>query len=364
MAIYRANTLQRLCLTFISSLLLTACEPDDKVTSLEPIRLVRTHQVVAQDGNIWHELPGHVDVAKRADLSFRVSGKLEQMLVSEGNTVEVGQLLAKLNDTDFVIQLNSLKAQYKRAQQDFDRAQSLVEKGVISRSNFNNFETDEATAKASLEAAEQNLAYTQLRAPFSGQIAKRYVDNYEEVNAKQFVFTLQDLDTLTVKVDVPESFMINVRQGQRPEVYALFDSIPKQQFPLTFQEVATQANSDANTFEVTFALPPIEEYTVLPGMSVTARAAPISREPSLASRIFVPTHAVLQDDAGTYVWLVNATALGMGKVFRQNVSVGTLSQLGLEVVDGLHGEEHLVSAGMSKMYEGLDVRFEPETKRL
>ena len=186
------------------------------------------------------------------------------------------------------------------------------------------------------------------------------MDNYEEVNAKQFVFTLQDLDTLTVKVDVPESVMIKVRRGERPKVFALFDSIPDREFPLTFKEFSAQADSNSNTYEVTLALPSVGDYNVLPGMSVTARAEPTRRESSLHTGVFVPAHAVLEDAAGRYVWVVTPSEAGLGLISRRRVGSGTLSQLGLEILEGLKEGEHVVSAGMSKMHESLRVRFHPE----
>lgn len=340
--------------------LLTACENKSQTIEPPPLRMVRTVEISEPNGSYWREFPGVVDAAQKAELSFRVSGNLKKMPAKEGDMVKQGQLLAQLDDSDYKIQLKSRKAEYDQAASDFNRAQSLVKQGLISRSDFDKLKATEKSAKSNLEAAKNNLEYTSLRAPFAGRIAKRYIQNYEEVSAKQPVFLLQDLSSISIKVDIPESLMIRVQRGARPEVNAFFNDIPGQQFPLTLKEVATQPDESTNTYEVTFSMQLVDGFNILPGMSVTVRGKPPHDSKAAENHITVPAHAVVEDSEGRFVFVVNETSEGHGVVERRPVKTGDLTSLGLSVLSGLKVGDKVVTAGMSKMYNGLEVRLQAE----
>ncbi len=146
-----------------------------------------------------------------------------------------------LDPTDFEIVVNDGQASFDRAESDFDRAKELVEKDFISRADFDTKEAEFKSAEAALEPARQDLSYTKLTASFPAIVAKRYVERFEEVQAKQTVLSLQDSRLLEVRFDVPESIMRSVRppgSGQpeagRVKVAASFDNRPGREFPLTF----------------------------------------------------------------------------------------------------------------------------------
>jgi len=350
-------------LSLFSALILIGCDQKtEEQTEVPEPRKVRTQVVESSSGNVWREFPGLVDAAKKADLSFREGGKLTELKVNEGENVVAGQLLATLDDTDFKIQLSSRQAEYNKVKKDFERAKQLVGRGVISQAEFNNFESQEAISKANLETARQNLLYTELKAPFDGTIARRHVENFEEVNAQQLVFTLQDLSFLTVKVDVPESVIIKANRDRerKLDVTAIFDTIPDKVFPLTIKEVATQPNESTSTFEVTFTMSETENYNLLPGMSVTARVRPPDRTQDANEAFILPSHAVSEDESGRFVWIAKPAGQGLGQIEKRQIESGTLTAQGIEITSGLNSGERVVIAGMSKMQEGLQVRLGEE----
>jgi RND family efflux transporter MFP subunit len=343
---------------FIFLLVLSGCSQPESETDTQPtLRYVRTLEVQPASQHRFTELPGVVAANRAAELSFRIAGKVEQLLVKEGDKVNEGQLLAALDDADIRIQLKADQALYDRALADFRRGQALVGNGTISQADYNELESTLAAAEAALESTKQNLLYATLEAPFDGVIAKRNIDNFEEVQAKQAVLVLQDVSTIDIKVDIPESIMIRTMRTQAPDVEAIFDAIPDKSFALTLKEVATQADVESNTYEVTMSMPRVEGYNILPGMSVTARATRTMNGNGVTdSEIFIPAHAVLEDAKGRYAYVVTEQQNNLGIVKRRDVVTGTLSSLGLEIVSGLQRGENLVVAGMSKMYDGLEVR--------
>ena len=229
-------------LTLALSFFLSACEepPQTYVASSRPVKTIVISEDMTGDTRTF---PAVVDAIQKADISFRVDGKIQKILVKEGDEVKKGQVLAELDPIDFNIRLKDRKASYDTAKANYDRAKALVEKGAISRVDHDNIRAKYHTAKANLKAARQDLLYTKLKANFDGNIAKRHVEKFEEVVLSQTIFSLEDVSALKIKIDVPENLMIIINKKQRKDenLHAVFDNISDQQFPLTFIEVHNQS---------------------------------------------------------------------------------------------------------------------------
>jgi len=354
------DKLKFVVLSLAITLLLTACEEPTLLVEQPELRLVRTQVVSARTGANWREFPGVVDAAQHADLGFRVAGKLAKIKVLEGEQVQKNQLLATLDDTDFQIQLRSRQADYDKAKADYQRAKSLLQQKLIAKSDFDQLEAQHAASLATLTAARQNVEYTRLKAPFAGRIAQRYVDNYEDISTMQAIFTLQDMSSIHIKVNIPETIMIRLKADYSAAVYAIFDAIPQQQFPLALQEVATQADPGSRTFAVTFSMPGVEAFNILPGMSVTVRGTRPDSSDTNAMAMVVPSQAIIENNEGRFAFVVEKLADKQGVITRREVRTGNITEQGLVVLSGLQPGDHLVVAGMSKMSPGLAVRVSEE----
>lgn len=339
--------------------LLTACREEAPLPppASRPVKTIVVGDAVTGD---MRQFPGVVDAIQKADLSFRVDGKLKEILVKEGELVEQGQTLAKLDPTDYQITLNDRKASFNTAKANFDRAKDLVEKGAISQSDRDKISAQYFTAKANLEAAEQNLMYTTLTATFAGYIAKRHVENFEEVRQKQTVFTLQDVSALEIKIDVPETLMIQLRRISEPNkpaeqkrmLYAVFDQIKDHQFPLVLKEVATTADPNTRTFQVTLKMDSPQGYNVLPGMTATVHAEVLPNEQRADMSFELPISAVVSSpEKQSTVWLVDESTMSVSP---HTVSLGSISNNSI-MVSGLDAGSRVVTAGAAFLREGMKV---------
>jgi len=340
----------------------TACEQQQQTQTEAPLRPVRTILASASDGIAGRDFPGMVVAQNRADIAFRVSGKLKELLVTEGEQVVKGQIIARLDQTDFKIELKDKQANYDKSKANFTRSATLLEPGHISQREFDEIKAAYSTADAHLRAAKQNLIYTELKAPFDGSITKVHVDNFEEVMGKGKIATLQDLKSMQVEIDIPESLMINVRRsGEQRKVHATFDAIKDKKFPLIFREVSAQADETTHAYKVRFSLPPIENYTILPGMTATVVAdnTPAVNGSADESEITVPSHSVLEDSKGRFVYIAVPESASSRTVIihRRNVTTSRLTNTGLIITSGLNPTDMVVIAGMSKMQEGMNVRL-------
>ncbi len=337
---------------------LSGCAEEAAPPAGDVLRPVKTMVVGGGEASGLRNFPGKVDALRRVDLAFRVAGTLSELPVKENDSVSRGQILATLDSADFRTRLADREATFNRVDRDYSRAQALIKDSFISRSDFDRIEADYRSAKAALDQARLDLSYTELKAPFDGIIARRAVQNFEEVQAKQPILALRDLSLLEVKFGVPEGIV--QRLTETPEstvipVSASFDAAPGQAFALTFREFANTADPATQTFEATFVLPRPEGLEVLPGMTanVTVDLSAYYDGESFS----IPVTAVTADEGlGPRVWIVDEAS---GEVTSRAVTLGRMSGSMIEVFEGLRPGERVVTAGTGYLGEGMKVNLLP-----
>jgi RND family efflux transporter MFP subunit len=340
---------------------LLACSEEAPLPPPES-RPVKTMLIGGLAAGDQRQFPGVVDAIQKAEISFRVRGKLNTLPAKEGENVKQGQVLATLDPRDYQIVLNDRKASYDTAKANYDRAKELLEKNAISRVDHDNIRAKYHTAKANLEAAEQDLSYTTLRAKFDGYVAKRYVENFEEVFPRQAVLLLQDVSELEIKIDIPETIMIMLRKHKdtatagtrepKRSVYAVFDQIKGQKFPLSLKELATKADVNTRTFQATLKMKNPEGYNVLPGMTATVFAEVFPGETGGDEAVELPLSAVVSStDKQATVWLVDEETMTVNPV---PVKLELLTKEAVTVT-GLNSGQRVVTAGASFLRKGMQV---------
>jgi RND family efflux transporter MFP subunit len=326
-------------------------------------RPVKTFVVAGDAGGAVRSFPGRVESTNRADLAFRVPGTVQDILVKEGDIVEQGQLLARLDPTDYETVVRDRQATFDNSERNFQRAKELVTDGFISRTEYDRLEANFKTSEAALATAMQDLAYTELKAPFGGRVAKRHAERFEEIGIKQTMFTLQDVETLQVKIDLPESIMRSLRPNPDAHLtredtatipaHATFEGKPDRPFPLTLREVSTRADPKTQTFEVTLNMPAPTDFIVLPGMTATVTIDFSSRQISQQRSYWVPVNAVIADsDLGARVWVLDPQNM---TVSSRGVEIGGMQGDQVEILSGLEGGEEIVAVGASYLAEGMNV---------
>lgn len=340
----------------VSALYLAACSEREPYAQAQVIRPVRTTTVTLQNEIGVREFSGVVDADRKVDLAFRVSGSLTELPVLQGDFVQENQLLAKLDQTDFEIQVKAHQADFDRSKKEYERAKTLVERKLIAQADFEKMESQYFIAEAQLAKARQDLAYTTITAPFEGYIARRHIENFSEVAARTPILTLIDLNSLVIRIDVPESVMISARkEGVRPEIFASFEGHETAEYPLTVKEIATQPDGSTQTYPVTLSLPSVNNLNVLPGMSVLVGVRPFEKTRGAHDVAYLPTQAVMEDNQGRYVFIAVPQNGEQAIIERKTVDVGEVSSFGIEVLSGLSTGDEVVTAGMSQITSGMRV---------
>jgi len=350
------------CAALLASLL-SGCGGEDAGSQQPGPRPVKIFVVAGGDSATERSFPGRVESTYRADLAFRVNGTVQDVLVKEGDLVEQGQVLAKLDPTDYETVVRDRQATFDNNERNFMRARELVDDGFISRTEYDRLEAGYRTSEAALQSARQDLDYTVLRAPFSGRVAKRHAERFEEIGIKQTMFTLQDVDNLQVKIDVPEALIRSLRPSSDSETsagsngsvkaFVTFEGQGDRRFPLTFREISTRADPQSQTFEVTFNMPAPEDFIVLPGMTATVTVNLPHTISDRGEQVWVPVDAVVADNKlDARVWVLDPQTM---TVHSTSVKIGRMEGSRIEVISGLQGGEEIVSVGASYLTEGMPV---------
>jgi multidrug efflux system membrane fusion protein len=327
----------------------------------EVARPVKMMQVGGPAARETREYPGVVKAFQTAEMAFEVPGKIVEFRYKEGAEVPEGAVIARLDPRDYEAQVDSAQAQYDNAKNNYDRAQKLFEEGALAAIERDRRQTALDTADAALREATKALEDTELRAPFSGVLARKLVEDYANVQAKQVVLVLTDDESLEIKLAVPERDLSGqVSQHRSPEQITrriqpevLITSMPDRRFPARLTELANTADPETRTFEATFAFDNPPDASILPGMTAKVIIqVPEDRSPSRG--ILIPATAAVADDEGNaFVWVVDTDTM---TVSPRPVQLGPLTGDDVVVREGLEGGETIATSGVQQLRDGMAVR--------
>ncbi len=356
------TTIKVLTLVALSMLLLllAGCGKEENKETAPIVRPVKTATVKGFSIGEY-TFPGTVDAGRKLIMSFRISGRLIELPVKEGNNVEKGQLIARLDPKEYQIALNQAKAEYSKAEADYRRYQILYEKNAVPRADLDLYRSKRDVAKSKLDEAKTNLSYTYLRAPFAGQIGNRYVENFMDVKAQDPIVDLNDNSTVEIKVNLPEGLIIPFKAYGNSLIIKVFAEFEGKDgmvsYPISLKEIASRADTQTQTFQATFQMPQPNDLTLLPGMTANVRLViNVKKDVDLKIPIAIPAIAVIGGEGSdNFVWVVDEHNM---TVHKQKVKVGEMrGSEEITILEGLNGGESIVVAGLSQLEEGMKVRF-------
>ncbi|MEM7007039.1 MAG: efflux RND transporter periplasmic adaptor subunit, partial [Pseudomonadota bacterium] len=248
-------------------------------------------------------------------------------------------------------------AQFNSAQSEFERAERLLAQDAISRSVYEQRESQRDVARASLDSARKALDDTVLRSPFDGVVAVVHAVDFQNIGAQQDVVTLQTTGAAEAVVQIPATLVANSGRVEPFETALILDAAPDQRLEAELYSTTTQADTQTQTFEVRFAFNPPENLLVLPGMTGTIESRLlIAAEDGTTDQITVPIGSIFAEGDQTFVWLVDTESM---TVSRQEIVVDDGEEglgEGIGVTSGLSPGDVIVGAGSAFLNEGMQVR--------
>lgn len=165
-----------------------------------------------------------------SELSFRVGGLVHAFDVQQGQFFRKGQLIAAIDERDFVIQKQRTEALYRQAEVDYARISSLYAKDNISGMNYEQVKANYERTKADYEAAVNAWEDSRLYAPFDGYVQQAHIERYQDVKPSVPVVTFIDLSRIKVEAYVPEDMALQMRQKDSVACVVRFNALPDREF--------------------------------------------------------------------------------------------------------------------------------------
>jgi len=302
-----------------------------------------------------------VESDRKALVLPKVQGEIRQVLADEGQRVRAGQLLARLDGDKLRLEVALNEATMNKLERDYNRNLELQQKGLVSATALDNLKYELAAAKANWELARLQLSYCDIRSPIDGNVTQR-LDVVKIGNTvtpvggviesgQSALFVIEDLDTLMLRVNVPERELAKLVVGQPAQLS--FDAVPGHVFLGTISQISPSVNAETATFSVRIRVTQAEGL-LRPGMF--ARVAIIyERKPNALQ---IPRTALLDGDGPPKVFVIKD-----GKAAERSVKLGLSNGAWIEVTEGLKDGEQVVVVGQGAVKPGAAVRVVNSSSR-
>jgi membrane fusion protein, multidrug efflux system len=295
-----------------------------------------------------------VESDRKAFVMPKVQGEIRQVLADEGDRVKAGQLLARLDGDKLRLEVALYEATMRKLERDYSRNLELQKTGLVSATALDNLKYELDAAKASWDLARLQLSYCDIRSPIEGTVTQR-LDVVKVGNtvtpvggviesADSSLFVVEDLDTLILRVNVPERELAKLSVGQPASL--TFDAVPNRPFRGEIALISPYVNADTATFSVRIRV--TETGGLLrPGMF--ARVAIVyERKPDALQ---IPRTAILDSEGPPKVFVVKG-----GKAAERAVKLGLSNGAWIEVTEGLEDGDQVIVVGQGAVKPGAAVR--------
>lgn len=325
-----------------------------------------TAKVGKQDISTSVTATGTIEPVTSVTVGTQVSGIVSKLYVDYNSVVRKGQVIAELDKTNLISELNRAKADLTSAQStlnyetaNFKRYQTLFDKGLVSandyesaRLSYDKARQSVASSRESVQKAQTNLGYATITSPIDGVVLSKSVEEGQTVaasfNTPELFTIAQDLTDMRVIADIDEADIGGVKEGQR--VTFTVDAFPEDKFEGQVTQVRQQATTSSNvvTYEVVISAPN-KDLKLKPGLTANVTIFTLEKNNVLAAPAkalrFVPNEALLSKgqqiedvEAPTKVWTLE------GNTFKAHaVQTGTTNGMLTEITSGIsEGTEVLV----------------------
>jgi len=294
--------------------------------------------------------PGKIVSADDINIAFRISGPVKKVLVHEGQFVKKGEIIAMMDPRDYEVQLSATKAEYEQVRSEAERVIELHKRNSVANKDYEKAVAGLHRIEAKLQAHENALNDTKLKAPFSGYVQKIYFNEGEMVKAGLPVVAL--VSTTVLKVETFISAADHIKKDCFGNYFCTSNLYPGRSVPLTFLGITPKANLN-QLYKMVFTLDKSDDVSLSPGMSVEVNI--VCNSTTGQTMFTVPVSSLFGSQDLSYVWIyderdkvIHKTAVKVSKVRNDGTAL---------VSGGLTDGCRVVSAGVNTLEDGQSVRI-------
>lgn len=338
---------------FIMTAILVGCGDAGDIQQMqEKAVVVQLSEVKSATTEHEFTFPAKVMAKTTVDLAFRVSGRLQSVNLPEGKTIKKGRVIARLEPEPFERAVRMAEVRLKQAELELSRVKAIATKGIGSEKSVDNAEVAYELAEIELENAKADLEYSVLKAPFDAMVSKRLIENKGFISPGTPIARLQDLSRIHFKFDIPERLVNQYSRSQISKASAYIDGAINRDFDIEYVEYSTEPDPVSQTYEVVYAMDALPGVEITPGVRATVTLK--GSGDNMPQVLGVPVSALVTgSDDSMAVWVYDEKEQ---RIHNQKVTVGPMVDGWVAVLSGLEQGQKVVSAGVTRMKEGLLVR--------
>lgn len=346
-AMHRLSAILLIALCCLSTPLYSA-DPTKKKRTPPPHR-VETH--LAQYGLVstQHERSGDLKVRRQVRVFNQEEGRITQLPHYEGDSVQAGEILLRMDDALLLAELDKARATRKQAELDLERIAKLRKRRLSSDDEKARAQTAVEVARAEEAVLTTRLGNTRIKAPFAGIISERLAEPGDVLARYSHALTLIDPNTLITEIAVSELLLPLLKRGDAVEIR--IDALAGKVFSGSIQRIHPSLDPLTRHGRVEIRLEPV------PAGAMAGQFCRVSFTTNIPQALAIPLRALKRDRQGEYVYIVDQD----NKAQRQSVRSGLKLGESVLITEGLKGGENLVIRGFLGLRPGKAVETVMET---
>lgn len=289
-------------------------------------------------------LPGSIEAWTKLDMTTKIAGTVDEVVVREGDRVKEGDTLIKIESDDYRIALERAQAAYKLAKADYERDKAVYDKGVIPPAELEARETGMQTAKADLDNAQLLYGRCTIKAPMEGVIRRLDAKVGMFLGVGDPLGEILQIDRVKAVIGIPESDVTAVRQLDTVDVN--ITALDNRTIAGKRYFISSSPETLARLYRLELELDN-QDHSILPGMFVRADIVKQKSDQALS----IPFYSIISRNDEQYVFVEKD-----GVVVKRNVQTGIMEQWMIEITEGLEPGEHVVVEGHRDVEDGRKVK--------
>jgi len=291
-------------------------------------------------------LSSTIETESSVDVYPQTSGLVDELLVEEGDLVERGSLLARLDDEEYSLDEAKAEVAFRKLENDFKRVEEMYQGDLISVEEYENVRYELRQAELEWDKSKLLLRYTRIEAPITGVVSERLISAGDRINTSTRIFSIVNLDSLIAIVHVPEKEIYRINLRQRVRIGS--DFIKGEEIKGWVKRISPVVDPNSGTFKVTVGLE-AEGARLRPGMFVHVHIITGTHEDTM----LVPRDAIVYDGGREYIFIASeestAARVELDKGFSNNQIV--------EVLSGINHDDHVIVVGQSGIKDGAKIKI-------
>ncbi|SBW00421.1 efflux RND transporter periplasmic adaptor subunit [uncultured Dysgonomonas sp.] len=355
------KTLRNTFLGIVGISTLYSCSSSDKLEDKDKTIVKVEAYSPGQSTNEGFYLSGEVTAKQTANISTRMMGYINKIYVKPGDKVASGQLLVSISSDDILAKKGQVQAMIteaeaaaKNAQRDYERFKTLRNQNSVSDKELENVALQNTSMNAKVQMARQQmnevnamLSYTNIRAPFSGVVTQKMVDEGSMANPGMPILTIEQNGELQVIASIPENYIQDVKVGDvaKMELKSLGITIDGK-----VSELSPSAFRTGGQYSMKLAIDSKDKENIRPGMYVNI-LIPNKTSENITSKIMLDKSSIVYRDQLTGVYVIDDQSQANLRWIRLGKTIGNQ----VEVLSGLSQNDKIVSKAEGKLYNGVKV---------